>query len=61
MIKLQQHHSDQTRRSATVWHSLAKWEYYVEIDESGRLDKKFFLENEAEDYAEDYVLGEDVY
>ena len=59
MIQLQQHWSEDGTRSARVWQSLGKYEYYVEYDNSGNIDVKCFLESEAEDYAEDYVLGID--
>lgn len=58
MRKLQAHHSDDQMRNATVWHSTVKSEFYVELDDSGRQDYKFFSESEAEDCAEEYVLGE---
>lgn len=57
---LQEHFDDKTGKLARVWYSPAKQEYYVEYNDSGRLDAKFMLEQEAVDSAEEHVSRQEV-
>jgi len=49
-------------RTAMVYYSSAKAEWLVRVENDRHRDVKFYTEQDAEDYAEDYVLmleGED--
>jgi|AntDeeMetageno51_2_1112566.scaffolds.fasta_scaffold43719_1 hypothetical protein len=58
MEPISEYTSEKGDKIAIVWFNSTERMFYVDFEEYGTFEKKFKFLVDAEEYAEDYVLGE---